>query len=131
MKQLLLLALLIQLSQASTLNLKKVLASANNNKLTQAQEQERLYLEARNLADTASNPMQLYGTGARANPQGGRSRNEYSVGLSKTLAWGDTQEQEQKITRLKNEANLLEDDKKILNFHKWLKEPLSSTLFRL
>ncbi len=122
MKQLLLVALLIQLSQASTLTLKKVLASANsNNTLIQAKEQERLLLEARNLADTSLDPLELFGSGAQANPLMGKSEFEYSVGLSKQLSWGDTQEQEQRITRLNNEATLLEEDKKILNFQNGLK----------
>ena len=37
------------------------------------------------------------------------------------LRWGDTQDQEQRITRLNNEATLLEEDKKILNFKNGLK----------
>ena len=122
MKQLILVALLIQLSQASTLNLKKVLASANNNNtLTQAQAQERLHLEARNLADTSTDPMELYGTGAQANPKIGKSGFEYSVGLSKKLPWGDTQKKDQMITRLNNEEYFLDEDKKILNFENGLK----------
>lgn len=122
MKQLLLVALLIQLSQASTLNLTNVLASAkNNNTLTQAQEKERLYLEARNLADTSLDPLALFGSGAQANPKIGKSEFEYSVGLSKQLSWGDTQEQDQRITRLNNEAYFLDEDKKILNFKNGLK----------
>ncbi len=97
MKQLLLVALLIQLSQASTLTLKKVLASANNNNtLIQAKEQERLLLEARNLADTSLDPFELFGSGAHASPQVGKNEFEYSVGLFKKLSWGDTQDQEQK-----------------------------------
>ena len=122
MKQLILVALLIQLSQASTLNLTNVLASANNNNtLTKAQAQERLHLEARNLADTSTDPMELYGTGARAYPEGAKSQYEYSVGISKTFSWGDTQKKDQMITRLNNEAYFLDEDKKILNFKNGLK----------
>ncbi len=122
MKQIILFVLLIQLSQASTLTLKKVLASANNNNaLTQALDQERLLLEARNLADTSLDPMELYGTGSRVYPENGLNDYEYSVGLSQKLSWGDTQEQDQTIIRLNNEAYLLEEDKKILNFKNGLK----------
>ena len=122
MKQLLLVALLIQLSQASTLTLKKVLASANsNNTLIQAKEQERLLLEARNLADTSLDPLELFGSAANANPAIGKDEFEYSIGLSKQLPLGNTQEEEQSINRLNNEANLLEEDKKILNFENGLK----------
>ena len=122
MKHIILFLLLIQLAEASTLTLKKVLASANNNNtLTQAIDQERLFLEARNLADTSLDPMELFGTGTRAYPKDGRNDYEYSVGLSKKLTWGDTKEEDQTIIRLNNEAYLLEEDKKILNFKNGLK----------
>ncbi len=72
MKHVIVFALLIQLGHTSTLTLKKVLHSANNNNsLTKAVEQERLHLEARNQADTSLEPMQLYGTGTRAYPKVG------------------------------------------------------------
>ncbi len=122
MKHIILFALLIQFSGASTLTLKKVLASANNNStLTQALEQERLLLEARNLADTSLDPMELFGSAANANPIIGKNEFEYSVGLSQQLSWGNTQEKEQSITRLNNEAKLLEEDKKILSYDNGLK----------
>jgi len=122
MKHIILFALLIQFNEASTLTLKKVLASANNNNaLSNAIEQKALLLEARNLADTSLDPMELYGTGARANPKLGDNGYEYSVGLSQKLSWGDTQEQDQRIIRLNNEATLLDEDKKILNFKNGLK----------
>jgi hypothetical protein len=109
-------------AEASALNLKKVLAlSNNNNTLTQATEQERLFLEARNLVDTATDPMELYGTGVRAYPELGTNDYEYSIGISKQLSWGNTQEEDQTITRLNNEAYLLEEDKKVLNFKNGLK----------
>lgn len=122
MKHFILFLLLIHLSEASTLTLKKVLASVNNNNtLTQAIDQERLFLEARNRADTCSDPMDLYGTGTRAYPANGSNDYEYSIGLSKKLPWGDAQEEDQMITRLNNEAYLLEEDKKVLNFQNGLK----------
>ena len=114
--------MLIQFSGASTLNLKKVLATANNNStLTQALEQERLLLEARNLADTSMDPMELFGSAANANPIIGKDEFECSVGLSKQLPLGNTQEKEQSINRLNNEAKLLEENKKILNFENGIK----------
>lgn len=122
MKHIILFALLIQFSEASTLTLKKVLASANNNNaLSKSIEQEALRLEARNLADTSLDPMELYGTGTRANPKLGDNGYEYSVGLFQKLSWGDTREQDQRIKRLNNEAILLEEDIKILNFQNGLK----------
>ena len=122
MKHIIVFALLIQFSGASTLNLKKVLATANNNStLTQALEQERLLLEARNLADTSMDPMELFGSAANANPIIGKDEFEYSVGLSKQLPLGNTQEKEQSINRLNNEAKLLEENKKILNFENGIK----------
>lgn len=121
MKQIILLLLLIHFTQASTLNLKNVLASANTNTLTQAIDQERLFLEAKNMADTSLDPIELYGTGTKAYPKNGAEDYEYSIGLSKKLYWGNTQDEDQMITRLNNEAYLLEEDKKILNFKNGLK----------
>ena len=122
MKHIILFVFLIQIAQPSTLTLKQVLDSANNNStLTQALEQERLLLEARNLADTSLDPMELFGSAANANPLVGEDEFEYSVGLSKDFSWGSTQEEEQRITRLNNEAYFLEEDKKILNFDNGLK----------
>ena len=122
MKHVIVFALLIQLGHTSTLTLKNVLHSANNNNsLTKAVEQERLHMEARNQADTSLQPMQLYGTGTRAYPIVGDDGYEYSVGLSQQLSWGNTQQEDQQITRLNNEASLLDEDKKILNFENGLK----------
>ncbi len=122
MRHVILFVLLVQLGYTSTLTLKQVLDSANNNStLTQALEQERLLLEARNLADTSLDPMELFGSAANASPLIGEDEFEYSVGLSKELSWGNTKEEEQSITRLNNEAHLLEEDKKILSFENGIK----------
>jgi len=122
MKHIILFALLVQLGQSSTLTLKQVLDSANNNStLTQALEQEQLLLEARNLADTSLDPMELFGSGANASPAVGSDEFEYSLGLSQQFSWGDTQEKEQTITRLNNEAYLLDANKKVLSFTNGLK----------
>jgi len=122
MKHIILFVLMIQLSHTSTLTLKQMLDSANNNStLTQALEQERLLLEARNLADTSSDPMELFGSAANANPLVGEDEIEYSVGLSQQFSLGNTREEEQSINRLNNEAYFLEEDKKILNFENGLK----------
>ncbi len=122
MRQITLFLLFMALAEASTLNLKKVLTLANNNNtLTKAVEQERLFLEARNLADTATDPMELYGSGSKAYPELGTKDYEYSIGISKQLSWGNTQKEDQSITRLNNEAYLLEEDKKVLNYENGLK----------
>ncbi|HEY9189249.1 MAG TPA: TolC family protein [Sulfurovum sp.] len=123
MKQIILLVLLVQFVQASTLTLKQVLASAHENQtLTQALDRERLYLEAKNLADTSMDPAELYGAGTKAYPIDGRKNgNEYTVGISKTLPLGNTQAQDERINRLNNEAYLLEEERKVLNFENGLK----------
>lgn len=122
MKKMILFVVLIQFTQASVLSLKQVLASANNNALSHSLEQERLQLEAKNQADTASEAVQLFTTGARAHPKNGLDDgNEYSGGFSKKLYLGDTQKQEQTITRLANEATLLEASKGVLDFENGLK----------
>lgn len=122
MKHIILFVFVLQLAHTSTLTLKQVLVSANNNStLTQALEQERLLLEARNIADTSLEPMELFGSAANTDPLVGEDELEYSVGISKQFSWGNTQEKEQRITRLNNEAYFLEEDKKILNFENGLK----------
>lgn len=123
MKQMILLVLLVQFVHASTLTLQQVLASANKNQtLTKALDQERLYLEAKNLADTSSGPAELYGAGTKAYPIDGRKDGyEYTVGISKTLPLGNTQEQDEMINRLNNQAYLLEEERKVLSFENSLK----------
>lgn len=122
MKKILLLMLLVQLCEATVLSLKEVLASANNSALSHSLEQERLQLEAKNQADTANEAVQLFGTGGKAQLKNGLGDgNEYTGGISKKLYLADTQAQEQTITRLDNEARLLEASQSVLDFKNGLK----------
>ena len=122
MKQLVLFIFLMQAGYASTYTLNSILKSAGqNNTLSKALQQQNLALEAKNMADTASEPMALYGEGTKANPIIGKTGNEYVVGVSKKFMFGDIQEQEQKITRLSNQATLLEEERTLLNFKNGLK----------
>ena len=122
MKQLVLFLLLMQAGHASTYTLSKVLKSAaQQNSLSKALQQESLALEAKNKANTASDPLELFGEGTKAYPTGGGSGNEYAVGVSKKFIFGNIQEQEQKATRLSNQAYLLEEERNILNFKNGLK----------
>jgi MFS superfamily sulfate permease-like transporter len=122
MKQLVLFLLLMQAGHASTYTLSKVLKSAaQQNSLFKALQQESLALEAKNKANTASDPLELFGEGTKAYPHAGGSGNEYAVGLSKKFIFGNIQEQEQKITRLSNQAYLLDEERNILNFKNGLK----------
>ena len=122
MKQLVVFILLMQAGYASTYTLNSILKSAGqNNTLSKALQQQNLALEAKNMADTASEPMALYGEGTKANPIIGKTGNEYVVGVSKKFMFGDIQEQEQKITRLSNQATLLEEERTLLNFKNGLK----------
>ncbi len=122
MKQLVLFIFLMQLGHASTYTLSKVLKSADqNNALSKALQQEGLALEAKNQANTASDPFELFGEGTKAYPYTGGNSNEYAVGLSKKFMLGGIQEKEQKITRLSNQAYLLEEERNILNFKNGLK----------
>jgi hypothetical protein len=122
MKQLVLFLLLMQAGHASTYTLSKVLKSAGQNSvLSKALQQESLALEAKNKASTASDPLELFGEGTKAYPNGGGSGNEYAVGVSKKFIFGNIQEQEQKATRLSNQAYLLDEERNILNFKNGLK----------
>ena len=122
MKQLVLFLLLMQAGHASTYTLSKVLKSAaQHNSLSKALQQESLALEAKNRANTASDPLELFGEGTKAYPIAGGSGNEYAVGVAKKFILGNIQDQEQKITRLSNQAYLLEEERNILNFKNGLK----------
>lgn len=84
MKQLVLFIFLMQLGHASTYTLNSILKSADqNNVLSKALQQEGLALNAKNKANTASDPLEIFGEGTRAYPDIGSNGNEYSVGASK------------------------------------------------
>ncbi|MEA3418138.1 MAG: TolC family protein [Campylobacterota bacterium] len=122
MKQIILFIFIMQFSSGSTLTLDQVLASAGkHNSLSQAIEQESLSLEAKNQADTAARPLVLYGTGTKAYPDYGPSGYEHSVGLLKNIPLGSIRKQDQEIARLNNQASLLEEEQKVLNFKNRLK----------
>lgn len=122
MKYFLLWALLFEFGLASTLDLKHILSLAHkNNSLTKSLEQERLQKQSQRLSDTASKPFELFGSGAVVTPKGASHDYEYAVGLSKTIALNDTQALERSLLALKDEADLLEEDKQVLNFRNGLK----------
>lgn len=114
--------LLVQASYGSTYTLNSILRSAaKNTTLDKALQQQSLALEAKNRANTAYEPIKLFGEGSRANPIIGGSGNEYVVGVSKKILFGNIHDQEQKMARLSNQATLLEEEKNILNFKNGLK----------
>jgi hypothetical protein len=121
-KSIILLLLLLETGYASTYTLKHILTSASkHNDLSKALQQESLSLEAKNRADTASGPFELFGEGTRADPNMGKSGNEYAVGISKKVIFGSIQDQERSINRLSNEAYFLEEERSVLNFRNGLK----------
>lgn len=109
--------LFIQSSFASTYTLNSILESmTHNDTLSKVLKQQSLALEAKNKADTASEPLEVFVEGTRANPFIGKSGNEYAVGVTKNIMLGSIQDDERKITHLSNQAYLLEEEKNILNF---------------
>lgn len=122
MKPFLLLALLFEFGLASTFDLKHILTVAKeNNTLTKSIKQERLQRQSQRLSHTASEPFELFGSGAIVYPKGNSYDYEYGLGLSKSIALNHTQALERSLLALKDEADLLEEDKKVLNFHNGLK----------
>ena len=116
------LLLMMETSFASTYTLDTIVkAASENNTLSKALIEEGLALEAKNRANTASDPLELFAEGTRANPIIGKSGNEYAVGVTQTFMLGSIQEEEQKMTRLSNEAYLLEEEKNILSFTNTIK----------
>jgi len=82
--------------------------------LYQAKEQTRLSLEAQSRANYASKPLELSLSGAQATPDEGATTLEYSVGVSKTFAFGDTRTLGLSADRLTNEAQLLQKEKALI-----------------
>jgi len=122
LKQFILLSLMLQVGFSQNITLKKILRSANeHNMLSHSLEKEALAQEEKNLADTASDPFTLYGEGTNARPQLGKYGYEYAIGISKNIKLGNIQDQEKTITRLANQANLLEAQGAIINFRNGLK----------
>lgn len=122
-RSLILLVCTIQLLDANRISLKELLASAEkNNVLMQAIMHESLALEAKNLASSASEPAELYGSLAKAKPDLAPKANEYSIGISKQIKFSHAQELEQRIARFQNQAYVLDEEKKVLNFTNGVKD---------
>jgi len=122
MRYIVLLTLCTQIIFAHTVTLKEVMHSSHkHNKFTKSLIQKSLALEAKNQADTASDPIEVFASRGRANPHYGSSGYEYSAGFSKKILFGDIRKKDQKITRLKNQANLLEEEMEIRTFHQAIK----------
>jgi hypothetical protein len=119
MKQLILFIFLMQLGHASTYTLNSILKSADqNNVLSKALQQEGLALSAKNKANTASDPFEIFGEGTRAYPEIGSNGNEYSVGASKKLILGNIQDQERTIKVIRILPNFTKRNKKPINIRK-------------
>ena len=111
-----------QSSFASTVTLHSILKAADkHNVFSKSLNADSLARESKNLADTSSDPFELYGEGTRARPELGNDGYEYAIGISKNIKLGNIQAQEQRITRLSNEAGALEAQNKIINFRNGLK----------
>lgn len=121
-KKFILLSLILQIGFAENITLENILQSANkHNALLFSLKQDALSQESKNLADTASDPFELYGEGTNARPELGSEGYEYAVGISKNIKLGNIQDQDQKITRLLSQANLLEAQGGVINFRNGLK----------
>ncbi len=122
MKYIMLLLLLTHYAFGYTLTLNDVLQSSKkHNKLSKSIAQKSLALEAKNRADTALDPLEVFATKIKANPLDAPSGNEYSLGFSQKIVLGHIRKKEQKMTRLNNEANLLEEGVEIASFHQAIK----------
>ena len=121
-KHFILLSIITQVGFASTVTLKNILRSSDkHNALSRSLAQHALAQEEKNLADTSSDPFELYGAGAIARPELGNDGYEYAVGISRNIKLGSIQAQEQRMTRLSNEAGALESQSSIIQFRNGLK----------
>lgn len=107
---------------ASTLTLKQILdASSKHNTLTKSLAKEALALQAKTMADTASDPFEVFAQTAHTRLKPTGITYEYTMGVSKNIKLGGIQTQERKMSNLSNEAVLLEGEKNILSFENSLK----------
>lgn len=122
LKHTILLLAVVHTSLASTYSLDTLLRTvADDGTLTKSLQQKRLALEAKNRANTASEPIALYAQGTRANPLLGSGGYEHTVGVTKKFMLGSIQEKDRKITRLANQAYLLDEEKSVLSFNNTIK----------
>lgn len=91
------------LTSAATLSLKDVTALAEHNTtLSQALHEEYLSQKAESMA-ALSQPIELFGSVAQANPATGKDETEYSLGFSKPLYLGSALQEEEKIAVLQTQ----------------------------
>ncbi len=122
MKYIILLSILIELSYANTITLENIITSSKkHNKFIKSLDQKSIAQEAKNQADTASDPMELFVVGTKAYPTNAPHDYEYGAGLSKKILLDTIQAKEQMITRLNNQAGQLEEELQIRNFHQNIK----------
>jgi hypothetical protein len=121
-KQVILLIIITQIGFASSITLKNILRSSDKHStLSRSLAQDALAQEEKNLADTSLDPVELYGERTRARPELGGDGYEYAIGISKNIKLGNIQAQEQKMTRLSNEASALEARSSVISFRNGLK----------
>jgi len=114
--------LLATMGHTSVITLDKVLRSSDaHNTLSETLKYNALALESKSLADTASDPLELYGDGSRARPELDLDGYEYTIGLSKSFKLGNIQSQERNIARLSNEAGALDAQNAVVHFRNSLK----------
>ncbi len=116
MKLFLILLFSSTIMSAKSITLEQILTQTkSSHPLFQAKEQTRLSLEAQSRANFASEPLSFSANGAQATPDEGDDAFEYSMGLSKTFAFGDTKTLGLLAQRLENEAKLLQKEKALIS----------------
>ncbi len=121
-KQCIVFTLLLTTGHTSSITLDKILRSSDaHNSLSDTLKYNALALESKNLADTASDPFELYGQGSRARPDLDPYGYEYAIGVSKNIKLGNIQAQERNIARLSNQAGALDAQNTMIHFRNTLK----------
>jgi len=122
MKYIIIVSMLIELGYANAITLEQILTSSKkHNKFIKSLDQKSIAQEAKNQADTASDPIELFTTGTKAYPTNAPNDYEYAAGISKKILLDNIQAKEQLITRLNNQAGQIEEEIEILNFHQAIK----------
>ncbi len=116
MKKTLLLLCSLSAIYADTVNLEHIIEQTKQkHPLFQALKHQQLALKAQREADFASEPFALSLSGANASPDEGDDAVEYSVGLSKNFAFGDTKSLAKEARHYTDSAIMISQEKALIS----------------
>ncbi len=110
------------LNMAFGLNLDEILISVEKNSaLAKSLKYKKASLEALSQSENSSEPIAMSATSTRANPFYMKQGMEYEIGISKMIKLPQSQNLDENIARLSNEATLIEEEIGIIEFENRVK----------